>query len=248
MGVSYPLPWRLALRTLWSVARKEQRSFRQDALDALAQYDLPLRVDGRENIPSCGPAVVVVNHYSRPGFGAWWIALAISTQVPVEMHWSMTAAWTFAGSPTSWVLAEISLRLFPYIAETYNFTAMPPMPPRPSEQAARALAVRRVLAAAKSQPPPIFGLAPEGQDNPGGVLMRPHSGVGRFMVHLARLGYPFYPVGVYEEMDALCLSFGPKFRLEMPAGLSKDEVDQCASQEVMQAIARQLPARLRGEF
>jgi len=46
----------------------------------------------------------------------------------------------------------------------------------------------------------------------------------------------------------LCLSFRPLFRLELPAGLHKDEIDDCASQLVMQAIARQLPGRLRGEF
>ena len=248
MDVSYPLPWRLALKALWSVACKGRRSFRQDALEALAIGPFPLLVEGRENIPSCGPAVVTVNHYSRPGFGAWWIALAISTQVPAEIHWSMTAAWTFDGSLTSWLLAKISRGLFPHIAETYHFTAMPPMPPRPFEQAARAQAVRRILSVAKGQPPPIFGLAPEGQDNPGGGLMRPHPGVGRFLAHLARLGYPFYPAGVYEGMGSLILSFGPPFRLELPASLSKDEIDQCTSQEVMQAIARQLPDGLRGEF
>jgi hypothetical protein len=105
-----------------------------------------------------------------------------------------------------------------------------------------------MLVAAKAQPPPIFGMPPEGQDAPGGALMRPHPGVGRFLYHLACLGYTFHPVGVYEEMDLLCLSFGPPFRLELPGALSKDETDACASQMVMQALARQLPERLRGVF
>jgi hypothetical protein len=122
------------------------------------------------------------------------------------------------------------------------------MPPHPFEQAARAQAVRQMLAAAKAQPPPVFGISPEGQDNPSGVLMRPHPGVGRFLYHLDRLGYPFYPAGVYEEAGMLCLSFGPPFHLGVFAGLSKDEIDQCASQMVMQALARQLPSRLCGEF
>jgi 1-acyl-sn-glycerol-3-phosphate acyltransferase len=233
---------------LWSVACKKQRSFRQDATRALALLRFPIRVEGRENILSCGPAVVVTNHYSRPGFGAWWIALAISAQVPAEIHWGMTAAWTFGGTITTWVLAEISRRLFPRIAGIYGFTAMPPMPPRPFEQAARAQAVRRMLAVAKSQPPPIFGMAPEGQDTPGGVLMRPHPGVGRFLYHLARLDYPFYPAGVHEETDSLCVSFGPPLRLELPSSLTGEEIDRCGSHRVMQAIARQLPAGLRGEF
>ena len=245
---SYPLPWRVFLGILWSITRGERRSFRLDAVRCMAQADLPLQVEGSQHIPTSGPAVIALNHYSRPGFSAWWIALAVNAQVPVEMHWTMTAAWTFTGSLSSWALAEISLRLFPHIAEVYGFTAMPPMPPRPFEQAARAQAVRRALAAAKAQPPPIFGMAPEGQDNPGGVLMRPHPGAGRFLYHLARLGYPIYPVGVYEEMGSLCLSFGSPFHLRLPPGLSKDTVDHDASQWVMQAIARQLPCRLRGEF
>ena len=230
------------------MARKRRRSFRQDACAALALCRFPVKLEGRENIPACGPAVVVTNHYSRPGFGAWWIALAISAQVPAEMHWGMTATWTFGSSLTSWLLAEISRRLFPRLAEIYGFTAMPPMPPRPLEQAARAQAVRQILAATKPHPPPIFGMAPEGQDTPGGTLMRPHPGVGRFLYHLARLGYPFYPVGFYEAMESLCLSFGPPFCLELPGDPLGEEIDRCASQMVMQAIARQLPVGFRGEF
>ena len=69
-----------------------------------------------------------------------------------------------------------------------------------------------------------------------------------FNYKLAQLGYPFYPVGVYEEMDALCLSFGPPFRLELPTILTNNEVDACASQMVMHALARQIPGKLRGEF
>jgi len=245
---SYPLPWKLFLGILGSMARRERRSFRADSISCLAQANLALRVEGSQYIPTNGPAVIAVNHYSRPGFRAWWIALAVSAQIPVEMHWTMTAAWTFAGSLSSWALAEISRRLFPYIAEVYGFTAMPPMPPRPFEHAARAQAVRRVLDAAKAKPPPVFGMAPEGQDNPGGVLMRPHPGTGRFLYHLARLGYPIQPVGVYEEMRSFCLSFGPPFHLALPPGLSKEAIDHCASQMVMQALARQLPVRLGGEF
>ncbi len=231
---------------LWSVARKERRSFHQDATNALALCHFPIQVQGRDNIPPCGPAVIVTNHYSRPGFGAWWIALAISAQVPTEMHWGMTSAWTFDGRPSAWVLAEISRRLFPRIADMYGFTAMPPMPPRPFEQAARALAVRQILAAAKAKPQPIFGMAPEGQDTPGGALMHPHPGVGRFLYHLARLGFPFYPAGVYEEADSMVLSFGPSFCLELPGGLSGEEIDRRASQTVMRALAQQLPEKLRG--
>lgn len=255
MAPDYPLPWRTFLNLLISLARGERRSFRADACALLrgdsAHPGLTLRVTGKEHIPTGGPALVVVNHYTRLGphpFRAWWIALAISSCVPVEIHWTMTSAWTYAGSPSSWVLAGLTRWLFPRFARTYGFTAMPPMPPRPFEEAARAQAVRRVLAAAKSQPQPVIGMAPEGQDAPGGVLMRPPAGAGRFIHHLARLGYPIYPAGVYEDSDALCLSFGPPEYVELSPSLSSRQIEERVSRTVMQALARQLPESLRGEF
>jgi 1-acyl-sn-glycerol-3-phosphate acyltransferase len=238
----------LALRLALSIARRQRRSFHADALACLAQASFPLNVEGKETIPTCGPAILTINHYHRPGFGAWWIALAISAIVPAEIHWSMTAAWTSDGSLKSYILAEVTRWLFPRLAWTYGFTPMPPMPPRPSEVTARARAVRQLLVTAKSQPTSIFGLSPEGQDTPDGTLMRPHPGVGRFLLQLAHLDYPIYPVGACEDAGGLCLSFGPPFRLDLPTGLPKEIADRLASELVMQGISRQLPPRLRGEF
>jgi 1-acyl-sn-glycerol-3-phosphate acyltransferase len=244
----YPWPWKVALEILLSAARRQPRSFRKDAVACLAQAHLHLHVDGKEALPACGPVVITFNHYSRPGFGAWWIALAIGAKIPVEIHWSMTAAWTEDGSFKSYIFAEASRRLFPRVARIYGFTPMPPMPPRPSEVSARAIAVRHLLYVAKSQPSSIIALSPEGQDSPGGVLMRPHPGVGRFLLQLARLGYPIQPTGVYEEAGALCLRFGLPFRLELPSGLPRDVADRLAGELVMQGISDQLPPHLRGEF
>ena len=120
----------------------------------------------------------------------------------------MTAAWTSDGSFKSNVLAEVSRRLFPRLACDVRFHAMPPMPPRPSEAEARARAVRQVLAVAKRQPAPVLALAPEGRDTPGGRLGRPPAGAGRFLILLSQLGYPIYPLGVYEAGGCLCLNFG----------------------------------------
>jgi hypothetical protein len=94
----------------------------------------------------------------------------------------------------------------------------------------------------------VIGMAPEGQDAPGGVLMRPPAGAGRFIHHLARLGYPIYPAGVYEDSDALCLSFGPPEYVELSPSLSSRQIEERVSRTVMQALARQLPESLRGEF
>lgn len=248
MYPSYPLPWKLAIKVLLSLTRGQRRSFRADAMTCLEQASVPMIIDGKDKLPSSGPAVITINHYSRPGFGAWWIALAISATVPCEIHWSMTAAWTYDGTAKSYILGKTSRHLFPRLAWMYGFTPMPPMPPRPFEVSQRALAVRQLLAFAKHQLHAILGLAPEGQDTPGGALMRPHPGVGRFLLQLAHLGYAIHPVGVYEGTGALCLSFGTPFHLELPSGLPKDIADHLASELVMQAISRQLPAHLRGEF
>ncbi len=244
----YPLPWRDFLGLPVSLLRKKPRSFRQDAVHCLERSRLPLYVEGGEYIPQKGPALLTVNHYSRPGFRAWWIALAISALVPVEVHWTMTAAWTADARLRSYLLAAISEWLFPRLAQVYEFTAMPPMPPRQSEVEARAWAVRRVMAAARRQPPPVLAIAPEGQDTPGGILMRPPPGAGRLILLLTGLGYPLYPVGVYEEAGYFCLNFGPPYLLKQPVSATRDEADWQASEAVMRAIARLVPPRLQGEF
>jgi hypothetical protein len=243
----YPLLWKVAPVVLLSAALNRKRSFRGDALRCLAGGQPKIQITGKENIPSSGPALLVFNHYSRSGFQAYWIALAVGATVPVEMHWTMTAAWTSVGSFKSKVLAEVSRWLFPRLARVYGFTAMPPMPPRPYQAEARARAVRQALAVARQQPT-VLALAPEGRDIPGGKLGRPPAGSGRFLILLSRLGYPVYPLGVYEADGCLCLNFGPASDLETPTGLSKEESDGCASGAVMHLIANLVPEELRGGF
>ena len=75
--------------------RRQQRSFRRDAQSCINRLRPPLQVMGFENIPPSGPCLVTGNHYSRPGFRAWWIALGISSCLPFELHWLVTAAWTY---------------------------------------------------------------------------------------------------------------------------------------------------------
>jgi hypothetical protein len=192
--------------------------------------------------------VVCANHYQRPGFGAWWIAIAISAALPAEVHWVMTAAWTDMGRPGDRLKASISEQLFPRLAAVYGFTAMPPMPPRPHEAAVRAQAVRRVLALARREANALIGLAPEGMDNPAGGLMRPPPGVGRFLLHLAEIGCAIHPVGFFEDQEGLVLSFGPALPLERRAALAGDALDRWAAEGVMRGIAAELPDVLRGEF
>ena len=225
-----------------------RRSFRRDGQLCLERLKPPLHVYGEKNIPQGGPCLITFNHYYRPGFNAWWMALAIASLVPVEMHWAMTGELTWPGkwyAPLGQAGSRWLLRRF---SKIYGFTTMPPMPPREKDVEARARSVRETLIFARQYPQAILGLAPEGGDQPGGVLNRPASGAGRFILLLAGQGFPILPVGVYEENGEFCLNFGAAYRLDVPLGLGPDEKDRAAARTVMSTIAVQLPVRLRGDF
>jgi hypothetical protein len=94
-------------------------------------------------------------------------------------------------------------------------------------------------------------IAPEGRDHPMGILGKPPSGVGRFLIQLTKYRKRIIPVGVYEDAEegyALCFRFGQAFQLDIPKDLTSQDRDQLASMQGMRAIAQQLPARLRGEY
>lgn len=237
-----PFPWAIGLAVLRDAIRGRRRSFRADSISCLELLSSPPTILQPTNIPLSQPALLVMNHYTRPGFGAWWIALGISAQLPVEAHWMMTAGWNHAG-----LFNPLTRWLFPRLAQVYGFTVTPPMPPDPKETERRAKAVREVLQIAKNTPVPI-AVAPEGQDHPGGILAKPPPGVGRFLIRLARYRERITPVGVFENGPALCFNFGASFRLDIPSGLTTVGRDSLASQQVMEAIAHLLPYSLRGDY
>ena len=244
----FSYPARLAPGLIANLFFGGKRSFRRDGLACIGRLKPSLRLLGGENIPQGGACLITFNHYYRPGFSAWWMALGIASLVPVEMHWVMTGELTFPGEWYSPVGMAGSRWLLKRFAGIYGFTTMPPMPPRPMDVERRARSVRRVLEFAKTHPQAILGLAPEGGDQPGGMVTMPPPGVGRFILLLAERGFPILPVGCFEEAGEFCLRFGESYRLQVPHGPGPDEKDRHAAQTVMSAIAAQLPARLRGEF
>lgn len=245
---SYALPSAVTLSLARDVLLGRQRSFQTDARRFVNGIS-SLRVIGSTPALHSAPPgwLITVNHYSRPGFRAWWIAIALASVIPAEIHWVITSAWTFRDPLRSRLFTPLTEWLLRHIAHTYNFTAMPPIPPRPREAAQRAQAVRKVLKYAHATKQPVIGLAPEGMDSPDGKLMTPPPGVGRFIAHLAGAGLTILPVGVFEDAEpgAFCIRFGPPYHLPHDLPHDPEARDAHVSILVMQAIANCLPASLR---
>jgi hypothetical protein len=238
-----PFPAATTFSVAWSLVSLRPRCFRQDAQTSLGRMP-PLKVLGEANIPSQGGCLLVFNHYAAQGFRAWWIALALSAVVPLDIHWVMTAAWSFENHPFARPMKALSNSLFRRVARLYGFTAMPPMPPDPAEVEERAAAVRQVLAYTRRTPQAAIGLSPEGQDHPGGCLGVPPPGVGRFVALLAASCPRVHPIGVYMATEQLYLNFGPPYHLDLPPRPD----DTAVSRELMLSIAPLLPPELRGVY
>ena len=193
--------------------------------------------------------LVVFNHYTRPGFPAWWTAFALGGALvhvglaQPEPRWVMTAGLTHLG-----LFAPLSRWALRRIAVVYDAFLMPPMPPNPKDMGARAVTVRQVITFVRQTPNARVCLAPEGYDNNDGQLIVPPPGAGRFLLQLCRAGMTILPAGVCAEGEAYHVHFGSTFSLDAPQDLAPDARDEWASRRVMSAIAELLPLRLRGSF
>jgi 1-acyl-sn-glycerol-3-phosphate acyltransferase len=265
---SLALPKALVGGLVWSALALRKRSCARDARWAVRGLRRPLCVLGGEHVPPRGPCLVACNHYNRTGFDAWWVALAISAAIAdrreesadPEIHWVMTAAWTFPES--AWkrrYLTPVTRWAFARVARVYDFVPMPPMPPDPDEVEARAAAVLRTVRMARQIAPRggMVGLAPEGRDVEGrfgdlpadnlSVGNLPASnlpaGAGAFIALLVRAGLPVLPVGFGERGRQLCVSFGPLFEPEIPVG--RELRDAVVAEQVASAIGLQLVTLVR---
>lgn len=241
MPPSYRYPARVTLSILRDLILGRKRSFARDAARLSEGID---RLQTSGDIPKDSNSYLfLVNHYSRPGFRAWWISIALVSAAGREMHWPMTSAWTYPDPLRAGLLTPLSEWVLARLAGMYGFTLMPPMPPRPEDAAPRADSVRRILRLARSGHPTL-AIAPEGMDSPDGRLMRPPPGAGRFIALLADAGYTLVPVGAYEAGDTFHLCFGKPFRLPHSDSRDPDVRDRETSKIVMKAIAELLPEKL----
>jgi hypothetical protein len=243
----YQLRARTITKMMASFLTGQKRRFREDAI-CLSQAILPSPcVLGQIPGPPPGGMLVLVNHYTRRGFQAWWIAVAISSVLPFDLHWVVTSGWEYEDYLRSKTITPISRYLLRKIAFTYGFTSMPAMPPRPEDTEKRAIAVRKLLRYARSTDQPLIGLAPEGYDSLSGQLQSPPEGAGRLLGHLTRAGLMWQPVGIYEQEGLLNLRFGPLTEPDFPER-AHPNLDSVISRQAMYAIAACLPERLRGPY
>jgi hypothetical protein len=229
-----------------------RRSFLRDAAACAATLCPPLKTHN-DSVPEGSDRpnklLIVFNHYTRPGFPAWWTAFALSGALvrvgltQPEPRWVMTAGLNYLG-----LFAPLSRWALRRIASIYAGFLMPPMPPDPKDIEARAATARQVLTFARQTPNARVCLAPEGYDNNDGQLIVPPPGAGRFLLQLCRVGMTILPAGVCTEGGVYHVRFGSTFSLDTPQDLAPDARDERASRRVMRAIAELLPLRLRGSI
>ncbi len=241
MPPRYRYPARITFSILLDFLFGRKRSF---AADALRLSKGIRRLDVSGPIPDGpGPYLFLVNHYSSARFRAWWIAIALAAACRRELHWAMTSAWTYPDALRARLITPLTEWALSRAARMYSFTLMPPMPPREGDVEARAASVRRILRLARRERPSI-GMAPEGMDSPGGKLMQPPSGVGRFIGHLAGAGYTLIPAGMHETEDACRLRFGAAFTLPPNMPADPEARDRETGKIVIEKIAELLPKDL----
>jgi 1-acyl-sn-glycerol-3-phosphate acyltransferase len=244
----YHISWWAWARLIGSALVLRQRSFSEDCLEVVSGIQPPLEVLGAEHIPSQGPCLVTCNHYHRPGFAAWWIAVGVSSTVAArrapdanrDIHWLMTAAWTFPENRLRRILTPMTRWVFRRVARVYGFVPMPPMPPSRDEVEARARAVMQTLRLSRglAKEGGMIAIAPEGQDTTPGELGTPPEGAGEFIALLVQTGMPVLPVGLWEVDGRLRVSFGPLFIPHIPS--ERAQRDKFVSEQVMGAIAKLL--------
>jgi len=222
-------------------------------LDLMLQCAHPApRALATENIPRASPFILVVNHYDRPGLGAWWGATLVLTTVtahrteePREVHFMMAREWWYPTLWGRWVKQPLTRWMFGQLAKTYGLVTLPPV--LEQYRGTAAYAIRRALALTRGDNPQLVGLAPEGNTGQGLALCEPPPSGGLFLLMLAHGTIPFLPVGLYEE-DTLIAKFGKPFDLQVPDTLPREQRDRAAARQVMTHIGALLPEKMWGVY
>ena len=236
---SYLFPKKLILEIAYSLIVNKKRSIAFDSKRAISGIIPHIQIIGDENIPSKGPGLVTLNHYSRPGFSIMWAAVAISAQLPENQIWLMTNAWTKRTRGIDQLRTGITRILFKLLAAMYGLITTPPMPPAPNELTERSLSIRKIIKVIRENPDTILCTAPEGQDIEFGKLGTPPAGTGKFIFEIQKQLKQIIPVAVWEEDENLVLKFGEPYKIDY-SDIYRD-IETEISNLVMNKIASLLP-------
>ncbi len=231
-------------------------SISRDAALLVGGIQPPPHILGQENIPANAPFALVLNHYDRPGLGAWWGAAVVVHAVacrrasePRGMHIAITREWWYAGGFGRAVKQPLTRWLFGRLARAYGFVLLPPVVQGESFRGEGALSVRRVLALTRCASPRIVAIAPEGRTGEHGNLCEPPKGAGLFLLALTRNTIPCLPTGVYEDQEGiLTISFGKPFLLCADRFMPREQQDRQAAAQVMVNIGKLLPETMWGTY
>ncbi len=250
----YPYPLRHLVLPLVRVLLAISSSPSRDAALLLKNVRPAPRVLGAENIPPEAPFVLVVNHYDRPGLGAWWGASVIlcavaarRTREPRDVHFIYAHEWWYPRGFGRWVKQPLTRWFFGRIAKTYGMITLPPVLEQYRGQGIRG--IRHALALTHSENAQLVGIAPEGRTGATLSLCEPPAGAGLFLLMLTHDTIPCLPVGIFEDaLLTLTVNFGAPFQLCAPRDLTRQERDRQAARQVMVEIGRLLPERMWGVY
>jgi hypothetical protein len=214
------------------------------------------RILAPENIPAAPPFVLTINHYDRPGLGAWWSAAILATAIAArrtrelrEIRLAMAREWWYPGGFGKFVKQPLTRWFFGQIGKTYGTILLPPALDSGQFRGEGTLAIRGALALTRGENPALVGIAPEGHTGAEFALRRPPPGAGLFLHLLTHDQIPILPAGIFEDDNqALTVRFGAPFDLRLPRDLPRDERDTAAARQVMVAIGKLLPERMWGAY
>ncbi len=242
---------------LAAVLLNQRRSPSRDAALLLRGMSPPPRVLDAHHVPAASPFILTVNHYDRPGLGAWWgiaaVVAAVSRQRADgsrEIHFAMAREWWYPRGVGKWFKQPLTRWFFGKFSRSYGAIPLPPVLGLKEFRGQGALAVRRTLAATRRDPPALIGIAPEGRTGANLELCMPPRGAGLFVLWMTHERIPILPAGIYEDDTdgALTVRFGAPYALHVPPHLPRDERDALAARQIMVAIGKLLPDRMWGAY
>jgi hypothetical protein len=201
----------------------------------------------------------VANHYQSRDLWVGWAAAAIAAAVGQarvkesrDLHWLVLSEFRWFEIGGRWVPNPITSFLFRRAGLVWGMILTPP---RPTDTAGRASALRQIMAylgtrshtANKQAVPQPVALFPEGRDSLALVQARP--GIGSFLQRISSRGIPLLPAAAYQEHGKLIIRFGQPFAIRLGERDHTDvDGDRLLSEQVMVTIGRLLPSVLWGYY